>query len=115
MGETPAPESIKSFLDVSIIAALTVAANHFLPDAQHSEATTVIPFIGGGIAWGIRRLRRYLAYKQLVELETRWLNEAVVERSRPGITKKKQEELDADIAGRRKALQELQRENTKVQ
>ena len=115
MGETPASESTKSFLDVSIIAALTVAANHFLPAHQHGEATTVIPFIGGGIAWGIRRLRRYLAYKQLVELETKWLNEAVAQRDKPGLPKKKQEELDADIAERRKALQELQRENTKVQ
>ncbi len=115
MGETPSSENTKSFLDVSIIAALTVAANHFLPDAQHSEATTVIPFIGGGIAWGIRRLRRYLAYKQLVELETKWLNDAVAECSKPGLSKKKQQELEADIAERRKALQELQRENTKVQ
>lgn len=49
---TPSSDGTKSFLDVSIIAALTVAANHFLPAAQHSEATTVIPFIGGGVACG---------------------------------------------------------------
>lgn len=87
-----------------------MAANHFLPDAQHSEATTVIPFIGGSIACGA-----ILAYKQLEEIEIRWLNEAVTERRRPEITQKNQEELDADIASRRKALQELQWENTKVQ
>lgn len=115
MGESSTSESAKNLLDVGIIAALTVAANHLLPDAQHAEATTIIPFVGGGLAWAIRRLRRYMSYKQLVELETRWLNEAVAERAKPGITKKKQDELDIDIAERRKALQELQRENTKVQ
>lgn len=115
MGESSAPESTKPFLDVGIIAALTVAANHFLPTDVHTEATTIVPFVGGGIAWGIRRLRRHLAYKQLVELETKWLTEAIAERNKPGLSKKKQEELDADIAERRKGLQELQRENTKVQ
>lgn len=102
-------------LNVGIIAILTIAANHLLPAAYHTEATNVLPFIGGAIAWAIRKLRKNLAYKQLVELETAWLNEAINERAKPGLPKKKQEELDTDIAQRRKALQELQRENTKVQ
>lgn len=115
MGESSAPESVKPLLDVGIIAVLTVAANHLLPLSQHTEATTVIPFVGGGIAWGFRRLRKHLAYRQLVALETAWLNEAIAERNKPGLSRKRTEELDADIATRRQALQELQRENTKVQ
>ncbi|MDQ2770251.1 MAG: hypothetical protein M3Y54_07105 [Bacteroidota bacterium] len=115
MGESSTSEPVKQWLDVGIIAVLTVAANHLLPDNQHTEATTVIPFVGGGIAWGFRRLRKHLAYRQLVGLETKWLNEAVTERNKPGLSRKRIEELDADIATRRQALQELQRENTKVQ
>jgi hypothetical protein len=115
MGESSTSESGKNFLDVGVIAILTIAANHILPANYHTETTNVLPFIGGGIAWGIRELRKNRAYKQLVALETKWLNEAIIRRNAPGLTRKMQEELDMDIAVRRQGLQTLQRENTKVQ
>lgn len=115
MGESSTPESTKSYLDVGIIAALTVAANHLLPTEYHSEATTIVPFLGGGIAWGIRWYRKRLAYKRLVELETRWLNELITQRNAGGLPKRKQEELDEAINEQRKALRELQIENIKIQ
>jgi hypothetical protein len=115
MGESSTPEGSKSYLEVGIIATLTLAANHLLPATMRREATDIVCIAGGGIVWGIRWLRRHIAFRQLVALETKWLNEAIAERNRPGLSRKKQEELDADIAERRRGLQVLQRDNLKVQ
>lgn len=119
MGETSSQDSRKPLLDVGIIATLTVVANHYLPANQHTEATTIIPFVGGGIAWAIRQgiheFRKRTAYRELVALETKWLNEAIIERDRSGISRRRRDELEADIAERRLSLQKLQRDNIKIQ
>jgi hypothetical protein len=115
MGESSTPESSKSYLELGVIALLTIAANHLLPADIRREATDAICITGGGFVWAVRWLRRHIAYRQLVALETKWLNEAIAERNKPDLSLQKQEELDADIAQRRRGLQELQRENLKVQ
>ena len=106
----------KPTLAVGIATAITVAANKLVTDVDlRTQITTASPAVGTGAAWGLMWVRRQFAYWQLVRLEKKWLNEAIGERNKPNLTAKRMREIDADIAKRRESIENLQRENTKVQ
>lgn len=116
MAESSTPSPVKPTLEVGIIAAFTLAANKLIADADlKQQATTAAPFVGGGVAWGLRKISKYIQYRRLLSLERDWLAEAQAERAKPGLGRKQLQELDAVIAQRKSTIEQLQRDNLKLQ
>jgi hypothetical protein len=115
MGESSTPEGNKPYLEVFVISALTLGANHLLPVGYRSDATDIVGFTAAGIVWAIRRFRRFISYRQLLALETKWLDQLLVERAKPGLSRKRQQEFDEEIMQLRREIKQVQRDNIKVQ
>ncbi|WP_223648359.1 hypothetical protein [Hymenobacter psoromatis] len=105
----------KPTLEVSIIAVLTFIVNTTLPLEKHTLFTTLVSPIGWGIGWGIRWLRRNYNHTQLVKKESQWIAELEADRNKPGISSAKRKAIDLDIAQRKVAMQQMERNRYKVE
>jgi hypothetical protein len=110
----PAAEVTKPTFEVGIISFLTVLAIKVAPKEWQEVATSLAPLVGGSIAYLIRSYRRKSKHKQLVALETHWIAQRTAERDTPGISVEKQKEIDADIEARKRNLEQLQRDNLRI-
>ena len=115
MGEESTPKPLKPTLEVGLIAGLTIAANRLENAEMRQLATTAAPFAGAGFAWLIRQAAQYIRYRRLLRLEKSWLATTEAERKKPGLSRVKQNALDQEITRRKQAIEQMQRDNLRLQ
>lgn len=102
----------KPILEVSIITGLSFLANTFITDPTHkTEALAAVPTVGGIAAYLLRRLGKYLRYKELREIEEAYLQDARAKRAQPELSGADIKRFDKEIASREQTLEQLRRDN----